>query len=158
MTALGNDLRFALRKIGKNRSITILAITALALGIGAATAVFSIIYNVLLKPFPYADADRLVLFGIHDASRTDPRGRYNYSPAEFLDYSQQSRSFDAIAGTAYEYVIYDNGQGAQQVYGSYVTPNLFDVLGVRALLGRAPGAEEERRPGPPGCSGGRSQD
>ena len=144
MTALGNDFRFSLRKIRKNRSATILAITALALAIGGATAVFSIIYNVLLKPFPYTDADRLVLFVIHDSVRKDQSGRYDYWPAEFLDYSQQSQSFDRIAGSSYDYVVYESGQGAQQFFGSYVTPNLFDFLGVRPMIGRGPGPEEAR--------------
>lgn len=144
MTALGNDIRFSLRKIRKNRSTTILAVTALALAIGGATAVFSIIYNVLFKPFPYTDANRLTLFVIHDSTRKDKSGHYDYTPAEFLNYSQQSHSFDRIAGSAYDYVVYDNGQGAQQFFGSYVTNNLFDFLGVQPVLGRAPNAEEER--------------
>jgi putative ABC transport system permease protein len=144
VTALGNDIRFSLRSLHKNRSATILAIAALALAIGGATAVFSIIYNVLLKPFPYTDASRLVLFVIHDSARKDQSGRYDYWPSEFLDYSQQSHSFDRIAGTSYDYVVYENGQGAQQFFGSYVTPNLFDFLGVQPLIGRGPGSDEQR--------------
>ena len=81
-------------------SFTSLAVLTLALGIGAATTIFSVIQNVLLDPFPYIDADRVVTFQIRDSASGRPGGRNFFQVPEFLEYQEQSHVFeDVIGGT-----------------------------------------------------------
>ena len=93
MAGLLQDLRYALRQLGKNRGFTAVAILTLALGIGATTAIFSVVYGVLLGPLPYADPTRIVaIFEI------DPNGGHNrLADPNFDDFRDQSHSFQAIA-------------------------------------------------------------
>jgi len=113
-----------------------LAILALALGIGSATTIFSVIDNVLLDPFPYRDAHRIVTFQIHDMERGDRGGRGYFPIPEFLDYKEQNHVFDRVVGNTSEDVLYTSGEGTERFQGTNVTPNVFDFLGMPALLGR----------------------
>jgi hypothetical protein len=79
------DVRYALRTLWKSKGFAAVAILTLALGIGASTAIFSVIDNVLLAPFPYKDAGRLVYMSIHDTQGNEPGGRAGYSSSEYLD-------------------------------------------------------------------------
>src|SRR5260370_22526808 len=90
MGTLGQDIRFALRNLRKSPAFAIIAAVTLALGIGASTAIFSVIENVLMEPFPYTDAQRLVSVQIHDAEQNEPVGRGGYTRPEFLDYLSQN--------------------------------------------------------------------
>jgi hypothetical protein len=83
MNWLLQDLRYALRGLRNQPSFAFLAILALALGIGASTTIFSAIYGVLLNPFPYTDAERIVNFYIHDTSNSRPGGRTFFKAGEF---------------------------------------------------------------------------
>src|SRR5260370_39016629 len=83
------DFRYSVRSIGKNPGFAILAILALALGIGANTAIFSVGNSVLLRPLGYADPSRLVVI-LHE-------GKFPVSPADYLDWRKQSRSFEQLA-------------------------------------------------------------
>src|SRR5207253_2108072 len=88
------DVRYALRTLGKSRSFAAVAVVTLALGISASTALFSVIDNVLMEPFPYADAQRLMTVQVHDMERTDPGGRPVFAGPELLDYAEQNHVFD----------------------------------------------------------------
>src|SRR5258705_569460 len=96
MGTLGQDIRFALRNLRKSPSFTIIAAVTLALGIGASTAIFSVIENVLMEPFPYTDAARLFSVQIHDTERNEPGGRGGHSGPEVLGYVQPNHVFDPL--------------------------------------------------------------
>jgi len=148
MNGILQDLRYGLRGLRKQPGFTILAVMALALGIGSVTTIFSVIDNVLLNPFPYADAKRVALVYIHDVKESGRGGRSFFSTPEFLDYQEQNHVFDAVIGGTFQDVLYSSGEGTEQFDGGNVTPNLFRVLGVPALIGRGI-APEDGEPGAP---------
>ena len=142
------DFRYGLRGLRNQPGFTLLAIFALALGIGAATTIFSVIENVLLDPFPYTDAHRIVSFNIHDVTQSRPGGRSAFKAPEFLDYQEQNHVFSEVIGGGNEDVLYTSGVGTELFTGAYVTPNTFRFLGVPALLGRVI-TEDDAKPGAP---------
>jgi putative ABC transport system permease protein len=142
------DFRYGLRGLRNQPGFTLLAIFALALGIGAATTIFSVIENVLLDPFPYTDAHRIVSFNIHDVTQSRPGGRSAFKVPEFLDYQEQNHVFSEVIGGGNEDVLYTSRVGTELFTGAYVTPNTFRFLGVPALLGRVI-TEDDARPGAP---------
>jgi putative ABC transport system permease protein len=142
------DLRYGARMLMKNPGFTSLAALTLALGIGATTTIFSAIQNILLDPFPYKDASRVVAIRIHDTSSSRPGGRSWFQAPEFLDYQEQSRVFDEVIGVTLDDALYDSGAGMEQFAGGYVTPNTFSFLGVPAQLGRGI-TPDDARPGAP---------
>lgn len=95
MGCLLQDVHFAIRMLLRNRSFALIAITALALGIGATSAVFSVLYGVLLKPLPYSDPDRLVR--VYQSNPSERLNDFPLSPADFLDYRAQNRVFENMA-------------------------------------------------------------
>ncbi len=143
-----SDFRYGVRSLRKDRRLAALAIFALALGIGASTVVFSVIYDGLLNPFPYKDGREISVFQIHDAERSGHRGRGAFSFSEFLDYRQQNHVFTDMVGTGYTDVLYSSKAGVQQMQGAYLTTNTFPFLGVPPLLGRWI-TENDARPGAP---------
>ena len=144
-----HDVRYGLRSIAAQPGFTALAIVTLALGIGAATTIFSVIQNVLLDPFPYRNADRVIAIRIHDATNPQPFGRPVLRTPEFLDYVEQTRVIeDAIGGISSDVLMTVNG-GTEQVNGGAVTPNMFEFLGVSPLLGRALNAADGEPGAPP---------
>src|SRR5512133_1437156 len=98
MQGIWQDLRYGLRGLRKQPSFTFLAVLALALGIGAATTIFSAIQNVLLDPFPYTNAERVVQIMIHDVTSSRPGGRMFFPVPEFLDYQEQNHVFEEMIG------------------------------------------------------------
>jgi putative ABC transport system permease protein len=136
METLGQDIRYALRNLRKSPGFAAVAIITLALGIGASTAIFSVIDNVLMEPFPYPDADRFMSVQIHDTEKNEPGGRGGYSGPEFLDYVEQNHVFDRVIANDNLDVLYRSGEGTQRFDGNYVTPGTFEFLGMPALLGR----------------------
>jgi predicted permease len=145
---LWRDLRYGVRMLCKSPGFTIIAAVTLALGIGSATTIFSAIQNILLDPFPYTDAQRVVAIQIHDTASGRPGGRTYYQAPEFLDYLEQNHVFEEVIGGTFVNVLYDSGDGMEQFQGAYVTPNTFRFLGVPALLGRGI-APDDARPGAP---------
>jgi len=136
METLGQDIRYAFRNLRKTPGFATVAIITLALGIGASTAIFSVIDNIMMEPFPYPDAQRFMSVQIQDTERNEPGGRAGFSGPEFLDYVEQNHAFDrAIANDNLD-VLYRSGEGTQQFNGNYVTPGTFEFLGMPALLGR----------------------
>ena len=142
---LSRDARYAARTLVLNPGFAAAVLITLALGIGANTAVFSVVNSVLLRPLPYAMPDRLVWIqdGLTQSSRTS---RWGASVADFLIWQSRSRSFETLAawGTSIFNVTGD-GQ-AERVTGFGVTARFFDVLGVTPLRGRA-FAPDEDHPG-----------
>jgi len=136
MGTLGQDIRFALRNLRKSPTFAIIAAVTLALGIGASTAIFSVIENVLMEPFPYPDASRLVSVQIHDTEQNEPGGRAGYSGPEFLDYIAQNHVLDRVIANAGQDVLYRSGEGTERFDGNLITPGTFEFLGMPALLGR----------------------
>src|SRR5215469_4181601 len=137
METLAQDTRYALRNLAKSPGFAIVAIITLALGIGASTAIFSVIDNIMMEPFPYPDAQRFMSVQIHDSERNEPGGRSGYSGPEFLDYVEQNHVFDRVIANDNLDVLYRSGEGTQRFDGNYVTPGTFEFLGLPALLGRA---------------------
>ncbi|MGB6200664.1 MAG: ABC transporter permease, partial [Candidatus Acidiferrales bacterium] len=147
LEGLAKDFRYATRMLLKKPGFTIVAIVTLGIGIGASTAMFSVIDNVLLNPFPYKHGNDIVSFGIHDTSDTHVNdGRRYFQGPEFIDYAQQTSSFQEEIGGANEDVLYTSAQGTQQFDGGVVTPNTFDFLGVPAMIGRVP-TPDDVKPG-----------
>src|SRR5881394_300866 len=136
METRGQDIRYAFRNLRKTPGFATVAIITLALGIGASTAIFSVIDNVMMEPFPYPDAQRFMSMQIHDTERNEPGGRGGFSGPEFLDYVEQNHVFDRVIANDNLDVLYRAGEGTQRFDGNYVTPGTFEFLGMPALLGR----------------------
>src|SRR5437870_12078699 len=136
METLGQDVRYALRNLRKSAGFAVMAVHTLALGIGASTAIFSVIDNILMEPFPYPDAQRYFSVQIHDTERSEPGGRAGYTGPEFLEYMEQNHVFDRVIANDNTDVLYRSGEGTQRFDGNYVTPGTFEFLGMPALLGR----------------------
>ena len=133
---LWQDLRYAARGIRKDRGFALVAMLALALGIGATTVIFSVIENVLIEPFPYRNADRLAVVYVHDVTKPDSDGSSFYNVPEFLDIREQNHVFDEVLGVAPLDVLYQEKESTQQFTGASVTANSFEMLGMKPLLGR----------------------
>ena len=131
------DLRYALRSLERSRAFAVVAIATLGLGIGASTAIFSVIDNVLLEPFPYRDAGRMDALRIHDTTQAQDDGRMQLTSNEFLEVAQQNHVFDAVIGAFDDLVLYKSGDGVEQLDGAHVTPGTFEFFGMPALYGRA---------------------
>ena len=136
LAAVVEDVRYAVRTLRKSRSFAGVSILTLALGISASTALFSVIQNVLIEPFPYADAQRLMSVQVHDTERTEPGGRAAFSGPELLDYAAQNHVFDGVIANANVDVLYTSGEGTERFDGFLVTPGTFEFFGMPALLGR----------------------
>jgi hypothetical protein len=109
------------------------AIITLALGIGVSTAIFSVINNVLLEPFPYKDAGHIVYPRIHGSTQTPDEGRQGFSSDELLEFAGQNHSFESVIGTADDPVLYKHGAGVEWLYGA--GPPVF-VLRYKTWKGR----------------------
>ncbi len=136
MFSFWQDLHYAGRNLRKSPGFTLIAMITLALGIGASTAIFSVIENVLMEPFPYPDAQHFVSVQIHDTEQNRPGGRGGYSGPEYLDYVQQNHVFDRVIANDGGDVLYTYGEGTDRFSGGYVTPGTFEFLGMPALVGR----------------------
>jgi putative ABC transport system permease protein len=143
MNTLLRDLRYGARMLVKSPGFTAVAVIALALGIGANSAIFSTVNAVLLRPLPYADPDRLVEIWEHRPIQN--RERTVVSPAEFIAWREQAQSFEQIA--AINYVLHNligNGE-PEQIQSVQVSASFFPMLGVKPVAGRA-FLEEEDQP------------
>ena len=134
MTTLIQDLRYAFRMLLKNPGFAAVAVIALALGIGANTAIFSVVNTVLLRSLPYDDPDRLMVVR---ENKLPQFSEFSISPGTFPDWQNQNTSFErlvAINGSAYNLVSGD--VEPERLRGVIVSPNLFRLLGVKPALGR----------------------
>jgi predicted permease len=131
---LWQDLRYALRMLAKNPGFTAVAIIALALGIGANTAIFSVVNTVLLRPLPYKDPDRL-MFVFEDSSKHGfPRD--TPTVANFIDWRDQNRVFESMAAIAGASLNLTGVGDPERIAGYRVSASLFPMLGVSPQLGR----------------------
>jgi hypothetical protein len=130
------DVRYALRQLQRNPGFAAVAIITLGLGIGASTAIFSVIDNVLLEPFPYRDAGQIVYPRVHGSTQTPDEGRQGFSSDELLEFARQNHSFESVIGTADDPVLYKHGAGVEWLYGADMTPGSFEFFGMPALYGR----------------------
>lgn len=143
------DLRYAFRQFQRNPGFALVAIITLALGIGASTAIFSVIDNVLLEPFPYKDAGRIVFPRIHGATQGPEEGRQGFSSDELLEFADQNHSFESVIGTSDDPVLYKHGAGVEWLYGADMTPGSFEFFGMPALYGRVLQAADYKPGAPP---------
>ena len=129
-----SEIRFALRKLIKNPLFALVGILTLALGIGATTAVFTLVNALLIKPLPYEDPARLVLLFEHfKAQHLDA---IPVSPPEFLDYKAQLKSFEKLAAFTTATYNLSEGDVAERIFGATVSADLFPLLGVQPIRGR----------------------
>jgi putative ABC transport system permease protein len=142
-----NDLRSAFRQLRKSPGFTLIAVLTLALGIGANSAIFSVVDTVLLQPLPFQNPGQLVM--LWGNSSTAPNDRQTDSFPDFADYKDQSRSFAALAAFTSAGTVLNGVGDAQELSGVATTAELFDVLGVPPMLGRGFTAEEAKIGAPP---------
>lgn len=134
METLWKDIRFGIRMLANKPVITVIAVIALALGIGASTAIFSVVNTVLLRALPYPNGNRLVM--IWEQNRPRSRDRNVISTANFFDWREQNHVFENMSAFfAQPYNLTGMGDPVE-VTGMAASSNLFDVLGSRPLLGR----------------------
>src|SRR5215217_74744 len=142
METLIKDIRYAVRGLVKRPGFTVIALMTLALGIGANTAIFSVVNAVLLRPLPFRDPEQLVIVWEDATFAGFPRN--TPAPANYVDWKNQNQSFSDMAATA-ETSFNVTGDGdPERVTAHSVTGNFFPVLGVQPLLGRGFLPEEDR--------------
>ena len=128
------DVRYALRMLARRPGFTIVAVSALALGIGATTSIFSVVNAVLLRPLPYTEPDRLVAV-MHDV-------RYPVAPANYLDWKRQNTVFSAMGAAEY-WAGNLTGDVPERVQGLRITSDIITITDVRPIIGRAFGPEDD---------------
>ncbi|HUK31184.1 MAG TPA: ABC transporter permease, partial [Candidatus Acidoferrum sp.] len=133
MWTLLSDVRFGLRMLARKPGFTAIAILTLALGIGANTAIFSVVDAVLLRPLPFHDAGQLVQLWMTEASP----GNFPLTGEDFLDWRAQNTTFEDMAVYTYQQNFNASGAGeAERATVVQVQANFFSVLGVQPILGR----------------------
>src|ERR1700736_4873277 len=146
---LWQDLRFAVRILMKRPGFTLIAAVTLALGIGANTAIFSIVNAVLLRPLPYPDADRILFLA--EADKTNPgQGTFSVSLPDYEDWRRDSTVFEHLALSRTESASLSDIQGRnpEQITSALVTANFFQVIGLPAKVGRTFTEAEDKVGGP----------
>ena len=142
METLIQDVRYGLRTLLKNRGFTVVAVLALALGIGANTAIFSVVNAAMIRPLPFKNSDQLVMVWEHNRVRARPQNVI--SPANYLDWRDRNTVFEDMA------IFYDSRfnltdvDNPEEIPAQFVTTNFFNLLGVSPALGRAFEPEDEQ--------------
>jgi len=145
MTTFLQDLRYAIRMLLRNPGFTLVAVLTLALGIGANTAIFSVVNTVLLKPLPYPNPGSLVKIWTHFTSIGLPNDQNWFSAPEFRDVQQQNRSFSDLSVISPGTFSLGVSGNPQSLNGATVSPSLFTLLGVNPHLGRTFSRDEGER-------------
>ena len=141
------DLRIGIRSLAKSPGFTALAVVSLALGIMAATAMYSVLHAVVLDPFPYKDVDALM--SVRVTSPSQRGSRTGYAVDQFLEIAERSTIFEGVIASTISDVVWTGEADPQRLRGNHGTFNTFDVMGVPALLGRTPTAEDAKPGAPP---------
>jgi predicted permease len=140
MRDLLQDARFATRQLRKNKTFTVIAVTTLALAVGANTAIFSVVHTVLLASLPYKQVDRLAMVWGRNLSRGDKQ--FSISAGDFADWKQKNDVFEDIAASYDDEVTLTGAGEPKMVLGYAFTPNYFRILGVAPEMGRTFSDEE----------------
>ena len=136
-----NDLKFAFRQLLKNPGFTAVAVLTLALGIGANTAIFSVINGVLLKPLPYEQPGQVVM--VFEDETGDGRGKTAVSGGVFTDWKEQSKSFEALSVMAWTSMNLTGNAQPERLDGWQVSASFLGVLRITPLLGRGFGPDDD---------------
>jgi putative ABC transport system permease protein len=142
MTTIVKDLRYGFRMLGKSPGSTVIAMVALALGIGATSSIFSVVNAVLVRPLPYHDSSRLAV--IWETKLSKGIRQEKVSPPNYRDWLEQQRVFDMIAALREQPSVLAGSQLPERVETALISPRLFESLGVKATLGRTFFAEEDQ--------------
>lgn len=140
--SIWHDVRYTWRAYRKAPTFLVTVVATLALGIGASTAIFSMVYGIVLRPLPYRKADRIMLIGETNRSRA----LISVSWLNFLDWRARNHSFRALAASRPDTFVLTGDRPAERVQGRHVTANFFRVLGVRPASGRDL-LDDDDRPG-----------
>src|SRR4026207_1118345 len=132
------DLRYAMRMLAKKPGFTLIAVITLALGIGANTAIFSVVNAVLLNPLPYREPDRVVSLW----EKVPAHGRWRASPANFFDWKNQNTVFADVAAFGRSSLTLTGDGEPEQLVGARASSGYFSVVGIEPFIGRAFTAEE----------------
>ena len=141
MTALLQDLRYALRTLKRSAGLTIVIVASLGIGIGANTAIFSVVNALLLKPLPYPEPDRLAVLWLRSPGINIPQDWP--SPGQYLDIRTENRSFDEMSISRGRTATLMSTTEAQRVEALETSSSLFQLLGAKPLLGRLLRADED---------------
>ena len=151
MRSFWQDVRYGLRTLGKNKGFAAIAILTLALGIGANTALFSVVNGVLLNPLPFQEPDRLL--GVY--TKTDTFDESSVTYLNFLDWQKDNKTFTALAAHRGDDINLTGSGEPERLRGRMVSAEFFPVLGLQPIAGRAFRADEDvpiwdhlLRPGP----------
>ncbi|HVP55406.1 MAG TPA: ABC transporter permease [Candidatus Eisenbacteria bacterium] len=150
MHGTGQDFRFALRQLKKSPGFAAVAILTLALGIGASTIVFSVVYNGVLYPFPYRSAERLTAIGIQDLEHGERGSRGMFHLDEVAAFRKGNHTFEDILGYGmFPSMVYMRRNASEMLHGVGATPNAMEFWGVPPLLGRGFGEQDVQTGAPP---------
>jgi len=148
METLISDIRYGVRSLLGRPAFTLISVVTLALGIGASTAIFSVVHAVLLRSLPYGNADQLVMVWENN-QRRGPQQQNVINLGNFFDWKEQNHVFDDMAAFIdRDAKLTSDGEPAE-ISTQIVTPNFFSVLGVNPIMGRT-FAPDEGKPGQPG--------
>src|SRR5256885_1858080 len=147
METLLKDIRYGVRGLVKRPGFTVVALVTLALGIGANTAIFSVVNAVVLRPLPYQDSEQLAMVW----TTKDTNQEQSFSFADFNDLKTQTKSFNALgaASPLWNFTLTGGGGEPEPIQGMYVSANLFELLKVAPERGRPFSAEDDRAGGAP---------
>jgi putative ABC transport system permease protein len=141
MHSLLNDLRYAVRSLRTAPAFTTAAVVTIALGIGANTAIFSVVHTVLIRKLPYKDSDRLVMM-----YETEPElARAPVTMPDLIDWRERARGFEWIASVQPQFAVFSDGGQAERVLALSVTTDFFNTMGIQPALGRAFISDEAQR-------------
>ena len=144
MDTLWQDIRYAIRTLAKNPGFTAVAVLTLALGIGANTAIFSVVNAVLLRPLPFRAPDRLVLI----SERIPSAAVIGPSYQNYVDFRDQAQSFEGISATHVATLTLTGAGEPERLAGQMTSASMFSLIGVNALEGHTFLPEEDRAGGP----------
>jgi len=148
MGSIFQNLRYALRLLSKSPGFTLVVVLTLALGIGANTAIFSVVYAALLRPLPYRDPARLLFLGENRSQLDERLDIMQVSYPDFQDWKKSSKTVQSLAGFGGDAFTLSAGDEPKNTFAAQVTPNFFSTLGVRPVLGRDFADGEDQADGP----------
>jgi putative ABC transport system permease protein len=146
-----NDIRYGLRQLFQHPAFTLVAVLTLAIGIGANTAIFSVVNAVLLKPLPFPEPEQLIAVGMTDTRQKGTQTELgSLSFPDFFDFRDQNRTLSALAIYRDPLLALADAEGAQSIHAVKCSAEFFDVLGVQPLMGRGFSRADEQAGGGPG--------